>query len=115
MANDGFNGSTVVFASATLGDLRGIDYSETAAEADCTAADDTIKVYETGVPDRTVSVDFVGTAPAIGIGSKGALTITWNDGTTDGIVAAVCSELGSKGQMDGELTSTAKFKPSTAA
>jgi hypothetical protein len=115
MANDGFNGSTVLFASATLGDLRGIDYSESAAEADTTASDDATKTYEIGVPDKTASIDFVGTAPSVGVGSKGALSIAWNDGTTDTIAAGVVTEVGVKGQMDGEITSNIKLKPSSAA
>jgi hypothetical protein len=115
MANDGFNGSTVTFASATLGDLRGIDYSESGAEVDCTASDDTVKIFEVGITDQTVSVDFVGSPPSCGVGSKGALSIAWKDGGSDTITAAIVTEIGTKGQMDGEITSNIKLKPSTAA
>ena len=115
MANDGFNGSTVLFASVTLGDLRGIDYSETAAMADCSASDDTQKIYETGIPDAVATIDFVGGVPSVGVGSKGALAINWFDGATDNITLSVITDVGTKGVMDDEITSQIKVVPSTAA
>jgi len=110
MANDGFNGSTVVFASATLGSLRGLSVSNNASEIDVTAASDTNATAVTGIPKIEITVDFVGSPPAIGAGSTGALTITWFDGTTVGtLTSAICLGCDIKGQMNGEITSSAKF------
>lgn len=110
MANDGFNGSTVLFASATLGSLRGVSVSKTAPEVNTTASDSTAATVVAGIPKTEITVDFVGGPPTLGPGSTGALVVNWFDGATLGdLTVAVCLSIDCKGQMDGEITSSAKF------
>ena len=116
-ANDfNFNGSTVLFATVTLGPLRSIDYSETAAQVDVTGSDDGVKTFRAGIPDPTVTVTIVGgLVPAAVIGALGALDIAWQDATTEGTRAeplrSVIVDRGQTGSMDGEITSTYTLKP----
>jgi len=114
MANAGFNGSTIVFNSITLGSLRGISYSGSAPEVDIGDASDTDVDVVTGRVKKTVTVDVVGgTLPAEG--STGALTIAWFDGTTRGALTnAICVSADIKGQMDGEITGTCTFAKTPA-
>ena len=115
MADNGFNGTTGTFDESALGDgLRGIRYSEAGADVDVSAAGDTQKTYEKGLPDIEVNIDFVGIT-TISKGDKGAIAITWNDGSTDAITNAIVSSMNHGGAMDAELAGSAVFKPSTAA
>jgi len=115
VADNGFNGSTATFAAAALGDgLRGCRYSEAGADVDVSAAGDTDKTYEAGLTDKEVTIDFVGIT-TVSKGDKGAISITWNDGSSDAITNAICSSVNHGGNMDGELSGSATFKPSTAA
>lgn len=111
MATKKFNGATANFASASLGDLRGISRSEKGAKIDVTGAGDSAKSYEAGIPDEEVKVDIVGTT-TVGVGDTGALTIVWPDNTNSSISAVVCIDVdGPKGTMDGELTTSFTFAP----
>lgn len=114
MADNGFNGSTATFALAALGDgLRSCRYSEGGADVDVSAAGDSQKTYEAGLIDIEVSIDFVGVS-TVSKGDKGAIAITWNDGSSDTITNAICSSINYGGSMDAELAGSATFKPSTA-
>ncbi|HUT92366.1 MAG TPA: hypothetical protein VMY37_22920 [Thermoguttaceae bacterium] len=111
MADDGFNGATVTFASAAIGKLRSINYSETAAKADVTSSVSTTKAYAAGIPDVTLSVEVVGST-TLGSGDKGALAVAWGDigaGTDGTIAAAQVVTVTTQGAMDGEVTSTIEF------
>jgi len=110
MANDGFNGSTVSFAGATLGDLRGARYRTSGVDVDVTNAAGTSKLFVAGIPDQEVSVDIVGT-PSVAHGATGALTVNWFDGSNDTVAAAYVTSFETSGSMDGEITSTITFKP----
>lgn len=114
--SDAFNGATATFAGSALGSgLRGIRFTESGATADVTGAEDSEKTVEPGIPDKEVAIDFVGTI-TVGFGDKGAIVVTWDDATTGGsITNAVCTGANYGGTMDGELTGSATFKPSTAA
>lgn len=115
MADNGFNGTTATFASADLGDgVRGVRYNEAGATPDVGSAGDSEVVYEGGRKDIEIQVDFVGTS-TVSKNDKGALSITWNDGTTDTITNAICKSINYGGQMDGEISGSATFAPSTAA
>ena len=116
MANDGFNGSTATFAAAALGNgLLAVRYQETGGNADTTMSTSTNHVYEAGVPDLEVTIEFLGTT-TVGKNDKGAIAITLFDGeTTSSITNAICTAVSFGGQMDGAITGSATFKPSTAA
>lgn len=112
MASDAFNNSYVTFAGANLGSLTGCDFSSSAAKIDVTDNNDTDHTYEAGIPDRELTVDYIGTPTGCGVGSEGALTVTWNDGTTVSFSSSVCIGIKSRGQLDGAITGSATFVPS---
>jgi len=109
MANKGFNGTTVTFpsTSASIGSLRGVSYSESAPEVNLTDSNDTVQTHTTGIPKKELTLDLVG-GSTITAGSTGSLEVKWFDGTTTslGNVAVVSKD--TKGQMDGEITSSLK-------
>ena len=111
MANAGFNGSTISFASEVTTPLRDIDYSEEAAKVDIRGAADSNKTYMAGVPDRTVTFTVVG-ATATVPGDVGAVAIAWFDGGTSAIAAAICTGVTINGSLDGEITSQITVVPS---
>lgn len=115
MATDAFNGTTATFAAVALGGgLRGVRFTESGGTPDVTGAEDSVKTVEAGVPDQELVIDFVGTT-TVGFGDKGAIAIVWDDATTGGsIAAAICTSVNYGGVMDGEITGSATFKPSTA-
>lgn len=114
MADDGFNGSVVDFASLTLGPLRSISFREGSARADVTGAGDTNKTYKAGIADPEVTIQFVGGLPAAGaeIGDAGALSITWQDTGVDGTIGNVeVVDRNTDGSMDGEIVSSIVLVP----
>jgi len=118
MADDGFNGSTLDFASVTLGPLRSFGFRESGARVRVSGAGSTNHEYEAGIPDPELVVNFVGGLPATSadIGSSGALVVAWNDGSTDGTLAnAVIVDRGTDGSMDGETLSSITLVPTPAA
>lgn len=117
MADDGFNGSVVDFASVTLGPLRSIGFREGAARADVTGSSDSSKTYKVGIADPEVTIGFVGGLPTSGaeIGTAGALDIAWNDDGVDGTIGNVeCVDRQTDGSMDGEILSSITFVPAPA-
>ena len=113
MADDGFNGSTITFAGATLGPLRSLEFSESGPKVNVTGSADSNTTYRAGIADPQLVATFVGGLPTTGldIGDLAALTIAWNDGTADGTLAAnaIVVDRGTSGSMDGEITSTVTF------
>ena len=114
--SDAFNGATATFASVALGSgLRGIRFTEGGGTPDVTGAEDSVKTVEGGIPDQELVIDFVGTT-TVGFGDKGAIVTAWDDATSGGsIPSAICTGVNYGGVMDGEITGSATFKPSTAA
>ena len=111
MADDAFNGATITLASVTIGPLRSISVTNSAAKADVTYSTSTAKAYDPGIPDMTVTCEIVGGA-AVAVGDTGDLDIAWNDigGSTLGSIAsAACVSVATNGSMDGEITTTVEF------
>lgn len=114
MADDGFNGSVLDFASVTLGPTRSIEFRESAAKADVSGSGDSVKTHKVGIPEQEVSVTFVGACPAASadVGDAGALSVVWQDDGVEGTIANVeVSERSSGGSMDGEILSSMTFVP----
>lgn len=114
MADDGFNGSVVDFASVTLGPLRSISFRESGARADVTGSADAQKTYKAGIPDPEVTVQFVGGLPATGadVGDAGGITVTWNDASTEGTITnCEVVDRSCDGNMDGEILSSITVVP----
>ena len=116
MANDGFNGTTATFAAAAVGSgVLSVRYSETGGNSDTTASASDSHFYEAGVPDLEVTIEFLGTT-TVAKNAKGALAITLFDGeTAPSMTNAICTAVSFGGSMDGAITGSATFKPSTAA
>ncbi len=111
MADDSFNGASITFASASIGPLRSISFSEAGAKADVTDSDDAAKAYAVGIPDATVTVEVVGGVTA-SVGDLGTLTVAWVDigsSTSGTITDATIVSIATQGSMDGEITSTVEF------
>lgn len=113
MADDGFNGSTLTFAAASVGPLRDVRFSEAGGKADVTGSADSLKTYEGGIPDVSVSVTVVG-GVTLSKGDKGAVAVTWNDGTSTPITNGMVDSVEMSGSMDSEILTTVTFVPSTA-
>ena len=108
MENDGFNGSTVSFGGS-IAQLRGIGYNQEAPEVSVHGSSWAAQSVRSGIPKNSVSVDVVGTFSST-IGTSGALTVAWNDGSSGGTLTnAVLVGRSMTGSMNGEITSTAKF------
>ena len=114
MADDGFNGSVLDFASVTLGPLRSISFRESGARADVTGAGDSVKTHKVGIPAQEVTVQFVGACPAASadVGDAGALSVVWQDSGVEGTIANVeVADRETGGNMDGEILSSMTFIP----
>jgi hypothetical protein len=105
-----FNGSAVVFASATIGSLRSIKWDTKGKDIEVTSNDDTEHVSVAGKPKQTIALTIVGAPPSIGVGSTGSLTVTWKGAQTQGtLTSAAVLSISQSGQMDGEVTSDVTF------
>lgn len=103
MSNKGFNGSTLSFAGTAVGTLIGLTVDTSAAEVDVTASGDTVKSYESGIPDPSIQVEVIG-GTVLAVGSKGSVGIAWNDGTTTGtLTKGVVTKSSVKGTKDGSI------------
>ena len=111
MADDGFNGATVSFASAALGPLRSISTNSVGAEVLVTGSGDTEQAFAGGIPKKQTTVIIVG-GTSVAAGDLGALAIAWTDiGTsTDGTeTTAQVVSVDTSGSMDSEILSTIVF------
>jgi len=114
MADDGFNGTTISFATPDQTPLRDISVSESAAEVNVTGGADSIMTYESGIPDETVTYTIVGTS-TVAIGAEGATVVAWNDGGSDGsLTNAVVVGKEVSGSMDGEILTAITVRPTAA-
>jgi len=114
MASDNFNKSTFSFGGSGVTPLRSINYDCTAAEIKVSGSADSRHTYLAGIDDETLTVEIVGSHTAQ-IGDKGNIAIAWNDGATRGSINhCICVQNSITGSMDGEITSTLKFRPSIA-
>ena len=111
--SDYFNGITCLFASATIGKLAGIKFSSKGKVIPLTSNDDAAGINTVGKPEHEVTLTLVGAPGTYGIGSVGALTITWPDATTHGtLTKAVISSIEKNAQLDGAVGSDVSLVPS---
>ena len=109
-----YNGSTLNFANSNVTRLRSISAPSKVAKARVTSDSDSAETYEPGKPETDVTAEVVGTFNTAA-GTKGALTITWKDGTITTLANVFLESNEPKGQLNGEITSTLKFANSTNA
>ena len=77
--------------------LRKVDVDSNAAEIDVTGGGDTAKVYEAGLPDETLSIEALGSAPALG--ATGAVSIAWGDGSSTSWANAITTKVKKSGSV----------------
>jgi hypothetical protein len=112
--NLAFNGSSISFNGTAMGGLISIQDPSTYEEIDVSAANQDA-IYEKGQLKRAINVKCVGGAAGIN-GTKGSLSITWNDGSTSPpITNALCSAQSPEGSKNNPISTTYKFVPSTSA
>ena len=107
-----FNGTTFSFGSA-IARLMGISYTIAGETVDVTEPEDLLKFFEVvDQPDMEVSVK-VKRLPTVHRGDTGAISITWADGSTDGLGSHnwVCTDEGGSGDRNQPISGTLKFKP----
>lgn len=108
------NGTTVSFGGNSLGELTDISFSTEGEKIDVSNLSDTIKIYEVGQSDIECEISVNGHPSASGAVSKGdtgALTITWNDGSTDSITLSLVTSIETSGEVDGKVESTLTLVP----
>ena len=107
------NGSTFSFDAADIGEVRSIDFTASANEADVTVLSDTEHKYCPGATDIECVIEIVGSqsTSAIAVGDVGAIAISWNDTGSESIPDAVCTGRETSGSLDSEITTTYTFKP----
>lgn len=116
MADYGFNGTTLTFGvGSAMAKVKDIQVTENGNEVDVTGSDDDLHNYVLGIPDVEISVTVVGTT-SVALGDTGAMSIAFNDGTTETFDSAtfIVTSKPRGGSMDGEITSTITFKPYVA-
>jgi len=114
MANLGFNGTTVSFASTagvTANPLRSVTYSNSPAEVDVSGSTDSTHKYTPGMDNETLTYELVGAASIVN-GSTGTVTVSWNDGNSDSFRGVIMTHEHT-GSMDGELLTSVTIRPST--
>jgi len=113
MADDGFNGSTITFATGAETPLLDINYTEAAAEVDVTGAGDSSHTYEAGIPDVTATFTIVG-GNALSVGDEGAVAVAWNDGSAESLTNGVITNIVTSGSLDDKITSAVTVKETAA-
>jgi len=112
MADPGFNGTTMTFASARS-PLLSANYDETAPEistAGSTSPEDTIVA---GTPAKTITFEVIGASTIAAGDTSSSCTITYNDGETKTLTKAVCTAVAVSGSHDDRITTSITLKRST--
>jgi hypothetical protein len=115
MATYQFTGSSVSFASTTLGRVRSIDYEEGDGEVEVSGSDCTEEEFESTIPSKKITVETVGAAGSLAKGSTGALTVTFNDGTSASLAEGVVVSHKTTGRHKGEILRTLVIRKKASA
>ena len=113
MADAGFNGSSVTLTATPISAIRSIRYQGRCAKVKTTGANASIKSYEPGLPDETLTIEVLGST-ALTKGSTPSVTVAWNDGGADGSMTKgrIMKTPSMSGSEDAENISTIVIKPS---
>jgi hypothetical protein len=113
-ANYAFNGSNISFAGSPLLKVISIGNPQEVDEIDVSGANEAWTA-EGGQLKQSIDVKVVG-GVTLTCGTKGAITGTWNDGSTfPSITNAMLSKISTEGAKNNPISSTLHFVPSTAA
>jgi hypothetical protein len=113
MASDVANGSTVTFASASIGDLQNIDVTIDGSPVDLTDLADTKMVYLNGIPDIEVQITTTGIDSRTTSTAAGTLAVAWFDGNSETLTGNwIITNARHSGGVNTAITSQLTFKPS---
>lgn len=104
------NTSTVSFGGADQSQLQSIGFNESAEQIDVTNLASATHVFEAGILQQELTFTMLGVS-TISIGDTGAVSVVWNDGTTDTITSGVCTGNERSGDLDGAITSSITVVP----
>jgi len=108
MASDAANGTTLTFGGTTQ-EVRSISFTNGGAEIQKTILSDTQHTYLAGMPDPSITCEVNG-GTDLTAGLTGALSIAWNDGTTDELGTAIVTSVETSGEIDGLITTSLTFR-----
>lgn len=112
MADDGFNGATLLNGTVSLGPLRSIQTNEVGAPVDVTGSGDAAKSFAVGIPELTTTFVIVG-GTTLSVGDAVVLNVAWNDigSATDGTHATgSVMSVAMAGSVDSEILTTLEVK-----
>jgi hypothetical protein len=105
MADAGFNGTTVTFATGTTVPLLSATFSSEAAEVPVSGCADSEEEHTVGVPVNAIEWEVAGN-PEVDVGDSAACTVTWNDGTTSTLTNGIVSRVNTTGSKNNPITTT---------
>lgn len=113
MSDYAFNGTTITFAAGAVSKVRDMRFSEDGNEIDITGISDAAHIFAVGLTTEECEVTVLGST-ALDVGDKGAIAITWPDATTESVTNGLITSVEKGGSLDGELTSTIRFRQGEA-
>ena len=116
MADDGFNGATLLNGTVSLGPLRSIQSNEVTAAVAVSGSGDAEKSFANGLPEKTTTFVIVG-GTTLSVKDAVALNVAWNDigSATDGTIAVgTVMSIGMAGSVDSEILTTIEVKKAAA-
>lgn len=109
MADDGFKGSTISFGGDQT-PLRSITYALAADAVEVGGSADPQKLYVTGREDETITFEIVGVTALTTQDAAAAVTIAWNDGSSDAFTTGVIVGVDIGGGEGSEILSSITCK-----
>ena len=107
------NGSTLSHGG-TVSNVTDMEYSVQCAKIDCTVLASGLKVYECGLPKRTVTASVLDVS-AIEVGAAGAATVcTFYGQTPTASIKMQCQKNDMSGSVDTVIKSSLAFVQTTA-
>ena len=114
MASDVGNGSTLTFASSSLGDLQSISVTINGNPVDLTDLADTKMVYLNGIPDIEITCQVTGKDTRDTSTAAGTIAIAWFDGNSESLSGnyIITNRSTSVGGVNQAIQTSLTFKPS---
>ena len=112
MADDGFKGTTVTFAAVAITKVTDIGFSKNGNPVDVTSLDDAVEKFVNGIPGMEMTIT-ANSINSIDVNDQGAISIVWNDGTTQagGANTFVCTSYNQSGSLQDKITTEMTFVP----
>lgn len=112
MASDAAQGTTLTFGTS-ISKVVDIGFSQNGNPVPMSVLSDTAHKYDAGLPDLEVSATVIGTGGG-SVNGTGALTIAWNDGTTDTLGTYLCTSKTKTAGVGGRIESRLTYKPAVS-